>query len=143
MVVNYFDVFDTGICPYEAYTPLIIDPDRVLAFSIALQRFKSISRRGTQVVKSGSTFRIVNLRTADLTMSEGKPFGALPRATASVLASLNDLITSGSLCLYHMVILVKVNQYVSLHDTDSQSRSFLRHPKMADLRFDTVVQGEG
>ncbi|APG87369.1 HigB toxin protein (plasmid) [Sinorhizobium americanum CCGM7] len=55
MVVNYFDVFDTGVCPYEAYAPLIIDPDRMLAFSIALKSFKSISRRGSQVIESGST----------------------------------------------------------------------------------------
>jgi hypothetical protein len=54
MVVNYFDVFDTGICPYEAYAPLAIDPDRMLAFSISLKGFKSISRRGTQVVESSS-----------------------------------------------------------------------------------------
>jgi len=39
MVVNYFDVFDTGICPYEAYSPLIIDPDRMLAFPVALKGF--------------------------------------------------------------------------------------------------------
>ncbi|KEC71411.1 hypothetical protein RLPCCGM1_p0142 [Rhizobium leguminosarum bv. phaseoli CCGM1] len=39
MVVNYFDVFDTGICPYETDSPLIIDPDRMLAFPIALKGF--------------------------------------------------------------------------------------------------------
>lgn len=53
MIVNYFDVFDTGSCPDEAYAPLIIDPVRMLAFSIALKGFKSISRRGPQVVASG------------------------------------------------------------------------------------------
>lgn len=122
MVVNDFDVFDTGICPDEAYAPLVIDPDRMLAFSVALKGFKSVSRGERRSSRAAALFRIVNLRTADLTISEGKPFSALPRATASVLASLNDLITPGSSCLYHMVILVKVNQYVSSCDTDSQPR---------------------
>ncbi|XEN33400.1 hypothetical protein M728_004061 (plasmid) [Ensifer sp. WSM1721] len=55
MVVDYFDVFDASIRPDEAYAPLIIDADRMLAFSISLQRFKPISRRGAKIVESGST----------------------------------------------------------------------------------------
>ncbi|KRQ96425.1 hypothetical protein CQ12_35960 [Bradyrhizobium jicamae] len=39
----------SSLLPDKAYPPLVIDPDRVLALPVYLQRFKSIARRNTEI----------------------------------------------------------------------------------------------
>lgn len=49
MVVANFDIVSIPINPSEAYSPLIVDPDRMLAFPIAPQLLQPIAWRYTQV----------------------------------------------------------------------------------------------
>jgi len=51
VVVDDFDTVRTSLRPHEADTPLPIDPDAVLAGSIALQRLEVIVRRHGKVVQ--------------------------------------------------------------------------------------------
>jgi hypothetical protein len=45
MVINNFDIISMTVLPVEAYSPLIVDPDAPLAFSLANQLFQPVSRR--------------------------------------------------------------------------------------------------
>lgn len=51
MVINYFDFFGTRIRPDETDTPLVIDPDAMLARPLSLQRLQPVSRWRAQVSK--------------------------------------------------------------------------------------------
>ena len=51
MVVANFDVVSIPIDPSKAYSPLVVDPDRMLAFSIAPQLLQPIARRYAQVTE--------------------------------------------------------------------------------------------
>jgi hypothetical protein len=45
MIIDYFDIVRISIIPFETDSPLLVDPDAVLAFSIPLQRFEPVSGR--------------------------------------------------------------------------------------------------
>jgi len=45
MVINDFDIIRMAVLPFEAYPPLIVDPDAPLAFSLTNQLFHPVSRR--------------------------------------------------------------------------------------------------
>lgn len=49
VIVNYLDRVGVSVSPFEAYFPLIIDADAVLAFSITLEFFKTVAGRYAQV----------------------------------------------------------------------------------------------
>jgi hypothetical protein len=49
MVVDDFDMGRSSFLPDETESPLITDPDRVLAGPIRLQRLQAIARRRSQV----------------------------------------------------------------------------------------------
>ena len=49
MVVHDFNVDGIAIDPDEAYTPLVVDPDAVLSFSVSSQCLESVRRWNTQV----------------------------------------------------------------------------------------------
>lgn len=51
MVVDDLDVVCIAVVPAEADAPLVVDPDTVLAFSIASKRFEAVPRRCSQVVE--------------------------------------------------------------------------------------------
>lgn len=40
MIVGDFDIVGVTVSPYEADAPLVVDPDCVLAFAVALKRFQ-------------------------------------------------------------------------------------------------------
>ena len=50
MVVHNFNIHGIAVHPDEAYSPLIVDPDTVLSFSVSPQRFQSVRWWNTQVV---------------------------------------------------------------------------------------------
>ena len=50
MIINNLNVICITFVPLEADTPLLIDPDAMLSNAIPLQRFKSVSRRNSQIV---------------------------------------------------------------------------------------------
>src|SRR5262245_2619914 len=51
MVVDDLHLVGTGVRPDEAYAPLVIDPDGMLAGAVAFQRFEPIRRRNAQIVE--------------------------------------------------------------------------------------------
>jgi hypothetical protein len=51
VIVRYLDTFGIAVVPDEANPPLIVDPDTVLTFAIALQRFKTIGRRYPEIIQ--------------------------------------------------------------------------------------------
>jgi hypothetical protein len=51
MIVNNLDLVGVAGLPAKTNTPLIVDPNTVLALSISAEFFQTISRRDTQVVE--------------------------------------------------------------------------------------------
>jgi len=51
MIVNNLDLAGVAGLPAKTNTPLIVDPNTVLALSISAEFFKTIARRNTQVVE--------------------------------------------------------------------------------------------
>jgi hypothetical protein len=57
VIVDNLNVGRTFTSPAKTYPPLIIDPDGVLAMTIAPWRFKPIGRRNTKIGKPLSGFQ--------------------------------------------------------------------------------------
>jgi hypothetical protein len=53
VVIDNLDVFGSMSGPAKADSPLVIDPDAVLPFSVAPQALESIAGRHTQVIEAG------------------------------------------------------------------------------------------
>ena len=51
MVVDNLNLFGAAVAPYEAYPPLVVDPDRVLSLTVALECLEPIARRLTQIIQ--------------------------------------------------------------------------------------------
>ncbi len=51
MIVDDFDVVRIAISPPKANSPLVVDPDAVLALSVAAEFLQSIARRNSQITK--------------------------------------------------------------------------------------------
>lgn len=51
MVIDNFYILGAFGCPHEADAPLVVDADAVLALAVALQGFKPVAGRDTQVVQ--------------------------------------------------------------------------------------------
>lgn len=51
MIVGHLYIVCVFLPPNEADAELIIDPDRMLAFAVSLERFKSVCPRDTKVVQ--------------------------------------------------------------------------------------------
>lgn len=66
MVIHYLDLSRPGIYPNEADTPLVVDPDAVLANPVALQRFQAVARRRTQVSQFGGSVEHQQLAGSDV-----------------------------------------------------------------------------
>jgi len=61
VVVNYLRLLWSGVRPYEADAPLVIDPDAVLTDAIAFQSFEPISGRNPQVIERSSGSQLAKL----------------------------------------------------------------------------------
>jgi hypothetical protein len=61
MVVHDLDILGTCVRPPKANPILIVDPDTVLARSIAFQGLQPIARRHTQIIQSGGDFKLPEL----------------------------------------------------------------------------------
>lgn len=51
MVVNNFDVVRIFILPNKADAVLVVDPDALLSFAVALERLQPVARRHFQIVQ--------------------------------------------------------------------------------------------
>jgi len=61
MIVNDLNIVGIIAAPQEAYTPLIIDADAVLTFTVALQCFHAIPWWNTQILQGASTMQVQQL----------------------------------------------------------------------------------
>jgi hypothetical protein len=65
VIIDDLDIERTGLRPAKADSPLIVDPDAVLAGSSAFQGFESIARRYFQIVQAGSDLKLPQLAPGD------------------------------------------------------------------------------
>jgi hypothetical protein len=63
--------------PFKAYPPLIIDADAILAFAVALQRFKTVAGQRRKVLDRRSRFQTVKLHASG-PLNAGKGFDPFP-----------------------------------------------------------------
>jgi hypothetical protein len=61
VVINNFNIVSIAVNPFEADTPLVIDPDAVLAFTASAQSFKPVAWRHKQVLKRFGSMEIIKL----------------------------------------------------------------------------------
>jgi hypothetical protein len=62
MAIGDFDIGGSSLGPTETDPPLLVDPDHMLAGWLALQRFKPVARRNSQIVE---TLRAVEQTQSD------------------------------------------------------------------------------
>jgi hypothetical protein len=77
MIVDDLDIRWTIFCPPEANTPLVVDPDRMLAFTVLPQGFEPIGRRDSEVVEPLRRFEHLELATGNRKYLDRKALGAL------------------------------------------------------------------
>jgi hypothetical protein len=65
MVVDDLDLFGT-FPPYKAYSPPIVDPNRVLTGTVALEGFEPVARRLAQVAQDRRGAQHIELPTGNL-----------------------------------------------------------------------------
>ena len=66
MVINYLYIFRARVCPPNADSPLIVYTDTVLTKTIALQRFKTIAGRYSQIIESSRDLKLSELSSRNL-----------------------------------------------------------------------------
>ena len=79
MVINDLNIYRAGRSgrPFEAYPPLVIDTDAVLAFAVAFQRFKAVAGQRRKILGCRGRFQTVKLQASG-TINAGKGFDPLP-----------------------------------------------------------------
>jgi hypothetical protein len=77
MIVRSLDVSWTIARPTKANAPLVVDPDRMLAFPIPLQCFEPIGRRDAQVTQPFSGIESFKLTTGNVKYLDREALGAL------------------------------------------------------------------
>jgi hypothetical protein len=66
VVVHDLDVVGISVTPHETKTPLVVDPDTVLPFPIAAQRFQTVPRRCCQIAQLGRAVQLAELSAGGL-----------------------------------------------------------------------------
>ena len=66
MIVDNLNIVRTPFSPNETKTPLVIDANAVLPFSIAMQGFQAISRRRRQVSQLRGAIQLPKLPARDM-----------------------------------------------------------------------------
>ncbi len=61
MIVDDFDVLSAGIGPSETHSELIVDPDAVLPFPIALKRFQTIPGWNAKILQPPCDIQLAKL----------------------------------------------------------------------------------
>jgi hypothetical protein len=119
MVVRDFNILGAVGTPNETDAPLTVYPDRVLARSVPLQRFKTIGGRNTKVFQVGSGLKHRDFTKGNFENTTGKTFAGF---SAQYLL---DQFTPGA--LDHVL-------YVSLHDACIKGRYGLKAPKYVKFK---------
>lgn len=66
MIIDDLDPLRAVDCPNEADPELIVDPDGMLALSIALQGLQPVGRRRSEIVQHGGGVQISELSSCNL-----------------------------------------------------------------------------
>jgi len=61
MIVNDFYLFCGSVGPDKTNPPSVINPDTLLSFTVASQRFQSVSGRDPQVLQTARTMKVQEL----------------------------------------------------------------------------------
>jgi hypothetical protein len=59
VVIDDLDLFGVAVSPNEADTPLIVDPDTVLAGTVSAQRFQAVARKQGQVFQTARGSQLI------------------------------------------------------------------------------------
>jgi hypothetical protein len=84
VVIHDLDVMRITGLPREAHPPLVVDPDTVLPFAIALQRFEVVAWVRLQVLESASPVQVQELPT-------GSPFDGPETPDRNVIEERLDI----------------------------------------------------
>jgi hypothetical protein len=92
MVVAKFDIICIAVLPDEAYAPLIVDTDGMLAGPAALQSFKTIAWRNTQIIKAYRSVECHQLPSSPLNDIRREMAGSASqeKAFSLLVAKAND-----------------------------------------------------
>ena len=93
MVVSDLHILGAALAPYKTDTPLVVDPDRVLSFTVTAQLFEVICWWNAKVFQDNGCLNHRDFAKRYVEHTSGKPF---PGATAQ---DLLDQLSLGA--LYH------------------------------------------
>jgi len=77
MIINDLDIERVSVPPLEAYAPLLINPDTVLALAVAFQRFQLIRWWNHEIAQINGAIQILQLLTRPLLYPPIKPLHEL------------------------------------------------------------------
>ena len=77
VVINNFDAGNVTVCPCETYPPLVVDPDTVLALSVAFKQFQAVTWCRLQKLKRRSSINSSKLPVGCLLNIMGQLSGKL------------------------------------------------------------------
>jgi hypothetical protein len=75
MVIDNFHIFHPRIRPTKTNPPLVVDTNAVLTCTIALKRFKVITGRYPQIIKSSGNLKLSKLAPCHLSHVYEPPNG--------------------------------------------------------------------
>ena len=65
VIIRDLDVFGMAVVPDETDSPLVIDPDAVLSFSVAFQDFQTVAGRRSEVFQLDCGMHMQKLSESD------------------------------------------------------------------------------
>jgi len=92
VIIDNFNVVGVTVAPDETQPPLIVDPNAVLPFSIAVQSFKTIGGWRSQVSEFGCAVHLPQL-APDHVLHRLKSTARLSAMQSLSIRQRNDLIT--------------------------------------------------
>ena len=92
MIVHNLHIFGAAFGPTEAHSELVVDPDAVLASSVAFEGLQPITRRNAQILKPPRDFELPQLAACH---------GLDIRETLDPLALRKRLGVGALECRYH------------------------------------------
>lgn len=117
MIINNLNIICVAVSPSEADTPLVIDPDTVLPFSLAAQALKLVPRRNEQVLKCFGAMQEIQL-------PPGYPLECLVPPYKTVIEKrLGVFIVEG---LYHLQVSYLIETMTSSVIVDDKGNVFIR-----------------
>ena len=79
MIIDNFNSGWSAGTPNEANAPLVVDPNTVLAFAVAFERFESVARRYSQIIQA-----CCQLQLPQLAAGNGFDIGEAPNPLSGV-----------------------------------------------------------